>query len=50
MSQSAPDVYEVELGPFTQPGALDITIMAQDYHANTAQAVRTVTVSTSCIE
>ena len=50
MTQSAPDVYEVELGPFLDAGNLDITIMAQDYHANTAEAVRSVTVSTTCVE
>jgi hypothetical protein len=50
MSQSSPDVYEAELGPFTSPGNLEITIMAQDYHANTNQAVRNVTVSTTCVE
>jgi hypothetical protein len=50
LSQTSPDVYEAQLGPFTQPGNLEITIMAQDYHANTAQAVANVTVSTTCIE
>ena len=49
MTQSAPDVYEVELGPFTQPGNLQITIMAQDFHANTAQEVRTVIVKNVCV-
>jgi hypothetical protein len=49
MTQSAPDVYEVELGPFTQPGNLEITIMAQDFHANTAQEVRTVIVKNVCV-
>lgn len=49
MTQSAPDIYEVELGPYTEAGNLDITIMAQDFHANTAQAVRTVTVTTTCV-
>jgi hypothetical protein len=49
MTQSAPDVYEVELGPFTQPGNLEITIMAQDFHANTAQEVRTLIVKNVCV-
>jgi hypothetical protein len=49
MTQSAPDVYEVELGPFLDTGNLEIKIMAQDYHANTAEAVRNVTVSTTCV-
>ena len=50
MGQSAPDVYQAELGPFTQIGDLVVAIMAQDYHANTAEAVRTVAVSGMCIE
>jgi len=49
MSESAPDVYEAELGPFTVPGNLEITIMAQDYHGNTAEAVRSVTVKNVCV-
>jgi hypothetical protein len=49
MSQSSPDFYEAELGPFTQDGDLVITIIAQDYKANTAEAVRNVTVYDACL-
>jgi hypothetical protein len=49
MSQSGPDFYEAELGPFTQGGDLVITIVAQDYKANTAEAARNVTVWDTCI-
>ncbi len=49
MSQSSPDFYEAELGPFTEAGNLAITIIAQDYMANTAKAVRNVTVYDGCL-
>lgn len=49
MTQSSPDFYEAELGPFTQGGDLVITIIAQDYQANTAKAVRNVTVYDACL-
>jgi hypothetical protein len=49
MSQSSPDFYEAEVGPFTQSGDLAITIIAQDYKANTAKAVRNVTVYETCL-
>jgi hypothetical protein len=49
MSQSSPDFYEAELGPFTEAGDLAITIVAQDYMANTARAVRNVTVYDACL-
>jgi hypothetical protein len=50
MSQSSPDFYEAEVGPFTQGGNLAITIIAQDYEANTARAVRNVTVYETCLD
>jgi hypothetical protein len=50
MSQSSPDFYETELGPFTDSGDLAITIIAQDYMANTAKAVRNVTVYDTCLD
>jgi hypothetical protein len=49
MSQSSPDFYEAELGPFTEAGDLVITIIAQDYMANTAKVVRNVTVYDACL-
>jgi len=49
MSQSSPDFYEAELGPFTEAGDLVITIIAQDYMANTGKAVRNVTVYDACL-
>ncbi len=49
MSQSSPDFYEAEVGPFTQGGDLAITIIAQDYKANTAKAVSNVTVYDTCL-
>jgi hypothetical protein len=50
LSQAAPDLYEAELGPFTEAGELVITIIAQDFDANTAEEVRAVTVWDTCIE
>jgi hypothetical protein len=49
MSQSSPDFYEAEVGPFTEDGDLAITIIAQDYKANSAKAVRNVTVYDTCL-
>jgi hypothetical protein len=50
MNQSAPDVYAAELGPFTKPGELVITIVTQDWYANTAEQVLfPVTVWDSCV-
>jgi hypothetical protein len=49
MSQSSPDFYEAQVGPFTQGGDLVITIIAQDYKANTAKAVSNVTVYETCL-
>jgi hypothetical protein len=49
MSQSSPDFYEAEVGPFTEDGNLVITIIAQDFAGKTAEMTRNVTVWDSCI-
>jgi hypothetical protein len=49
MTQSSPDFYEAEVGPFTEGGDLVMTIIAQDYRANTGKATRNVTVYDTCL-
>jgi hypothetical protein len=49
VDQSAPDYYEAELGPFSLGGDLAITITAQDWAGQTAEATRSITVWDSCL-
>jgi hypothetical protein len=37
------------VGPFTEDGDLVMTIIAQDYRANTGKATRNVTVYDACL-